>query len=403
MPPTVVLKKGHVRPVWSGHPWVFSQAIERVEGGARAGDEVRVVDPQGNALGRGFFSPRSAIPVRLLTRSDEPIDAGLVRRRIEDAIRLRESLGFPVREAGRETDAYRVVHAEGDRLPGLVVDRLGDVLAVQLGTAGLRVREAVILDVLIERFHPRAIVDRTPRALAELEGVELPRPRDEHGILWGDADVTHLGFHERGLAFEIPLSLGQKTGFYCDQRPLRARVEKLARGKRVLDAYSYVGAFALGAKRGGASHVLAVDESGPALSALGASARANGLEIEVVRSDARHAMERASRDGGFDLVLCDPPKLAPSKGSRDGALGVYRNLAASACRATTLGGTLVMSSCSGAVSLDELTRALAMGARDANVGVVVLERFFQGADHPVPAAFPEGLYLKSLIARVERL
>jgi 23S rRNA (cytosine1962-C5)-methyltransferase len=398
--PTVTLKPGHVRPVWSGHPWVFAQAIARVEGGAVAGDEVTVIDPHRTVLGRGLYTPRSAIPVRMYTRSDTPIDGALFRRRIERALAYRRELGLPSRTPGHETDAFRLVHAEGDGLPGLVVDVFGDVAAVQLNTIGIKRREGVIFDTLATTIQPRAIVDRTASALAKKEGFEAAA-----GVVRGDTSLDELRFTERGLKYAIPLALGQKTGFYLDQRALRARVEQLAHGRRVLDTFTFVGTFAMAAARGGAQEVIAVDESALSLEVGAECARLNGLEdrIKFVRDDARKALQKASEAGGFDMVICDPPKLAPSKASKDGALGAYRALAAGGCRATKPGGLLVLCSCSSAVGLDELTRALALGARDSRMHAVVFDRHFQGADHPVPASFPEGLYLKSLIARVEAL
>jgi 23S rRNA (cytosine1962-C5)-methyltransferase len=398
--PTVTLKPGHVRPVWSGHPWVFAQAIARIEGGAIAGDEVTVVDPHGTVLGRGLYTPKSAIPVRIYTRSDAPIDGALFRRRIERALAYRRDLGLPSRTPGHETDAFRLVHAEGDGLPGLVVDLFGDVASVQLNTIGIKLREGVIFDTLTSLLKPRAIVDRTVQSLAKKEGFEAGS-----GIVRGDDSLKELAFIERGLKYSIPLALGQKTGFYLDQRALRARVEQLAHGKRVLDTYTFVGTFAMAAARGGATEVTAVDESALALEVGAEHARANGLEgrVTFVRDDARRALQKASEQGGYDLVICDPPSLAPSRASREGALGAYRRLSAAGCRATKPGGLLVLSTCSSAVSLDELTRALALGARDARMHAVVFDRHFQGADHPVPASFPEGLYLKSVIARLEAL
>ena len=395
--PTVTLKPGHVRPVWSGHPWIFAQAVARIEGGAVAGDEVVVVDPQGNVLGRGLYTPGSAIPVRLYTRSDTPVDAALFRRRIERAVAHRRELGLPSRTPGHETDAFRLVHAEGDLLPGLIVDVFGDVAAVQLGTIGVKLREGVIFDALQATIGPRAIIDRTSASAARMEGFT-----PGSGVVRGDASIDRLRFVERGLKYAIPLSLGQKTGYYLDQRTLRTRVEQLAHGRRVLDLYSFVGTFAMAAARGGAREVVAVDESAVALETAAECARENGLfeRIDFVRDDARKALGRASKDP-FDLVICDPPKLAMTRAAKEGALPAYRGLAAAACRATRPGGLLVMCSCSSAVSLDDLTRAVALGALDARMQAVVFDRHFQGADHPVPAAFPEGLYLKSLIVRVE--
>jgi len=398
--PVVTLKPGHVQPVWSGHPWVFAQAIANIEGGALAGDEVRVVDPHGGFLGRGFYTPRSAIPVRMVTRDDVPIDGALIRKRIDRALAARRDLGLPSSAAGHETTAYRLIHAEGDGLPGLMVDVFDDVAVVQIGTIGMKRREGLVFDALSHALSPRAIVDRSSPNVAKMEGFEAAQ-----GVVRGDPTLAELAFHERGFSYVLPLSLGQKTGFYMDQRALRARVEQLAHGKRVLDTYAFVGSFAMAAARGGATEVVAVDESALALEVGAEQARRNGLldRIAMRRQDSRRALGEASAEGGYDLVICDPPKLAPTRGSKDGAAGAYRALAAAGCRATRAGGVLVMCSCSSAVGLGDLTRALALGARDARTQAIVFDRGFQGGDHPVPAAFPEGLYLKSLLARIEPL
>ncbi len=390
----VIIKSGHVQPVWAGHPWVFAQAIERIEGGATAGDEILVRDARGNTLGRGLYSPGSAIPVRLFTRdANTAIDGALFAARIERAIQRRDRLGLP----SAATNAVRLVHAEGDDLPGLVVDRLGDVLAIQLGTIGLKRREGLILDQLSRLLKPRAIIDRTPLTHAKTEGFS-----PTHGVLRGDSTVDTFEFTERGLKFKIPFSLGHKTGFYVDQRPLRARIEELSRGARVLDTYSFVGAVALSAARGGAREVHAVDASAPALEIGAECAALNGLaeRVSFERGDAVEVLNQAGRQGGYDVVICDPPKLAPSRAAKVRALENMRKLAASGCRATRPGGLLVVCSCSAAIGLNELTRAVALGARDVGAHALVLERFFQGPDHPVPAAFPEGLYLCSLIVEV---
>lgn len=392
--PTLRLKPGHVQPVWAGHPWIYAQAVQRVEGGATAGDEVSIVDPRGNLLGRGFYSPGSAIPVRVLVRDPKvPIDGELFRRRIAHAAQLREKTKI----ASEETTGYRVVHAEGDGLPGLIVDKFDDVVVVQLLTFGMHARADLILQAIHDVLRPKAILDRTPLNIAKHEGF-APEP----GVVRGEA-VKELHFKERGLDYRIPLDLGQKTGFYFDQRPLRTRVEALARGARVLDTYSYVGPIAMAAARGGAKEVVAVDESALALEVAAECARANGLESKITftKQDSRRALQEAAAKGGYDLVVVDPPRLAPTRSAKDQALVAYSKLAELGCRATTQGGTLILCSCSAAVDLWALTRALATGALRANVQAFVYDRAFQGADHPVSAAFPEGLYLKALLARIE--
>jgi 23S rRNA (cytosine1962-C5)-methyltransferase len=390
--PTVRLKPGHVQPVWAGHPWVYAQAIDAVDRGTTAGDEVSVIDPRGNLLGRGFYSPGSAIPVRLLVRDAKTqIDAAFFKERFEQALALRASLGLP----GDDTNGFRLVHAEGDGLPGLVVDRYGDTLAVQFGTIGMKRRESVVLEALSSVLAPKSIVDRTSQQTAKMEGFE-----PGVGVVHGESIAT-LELVERGLRFAIPLELGQKTGFYFDQRSLRARVEQLARGQRVLDTYAFVGAFAIAAARGGAREVVAVDESAAAIEVGAACAERNGVadRVKFVKDDARRALVEAR--AGYDLVIADPPRLAPTRGAREQALLAYTKLAENTCRAVRSGGLIVLCSCSAAVDLTALTRALATGATRASTQAIVLERWFQGPDHPVPAAFGEGLYLKALIARVE--
>jgi len=394
---------------------VYAQAIDRVEGATR-GDEVSVLDPRGNFLGRGFYSSGSAIPVRILVRDEKtPIDTAFFRGRIERALAARVQLGLETghthpltaqeqaaeAHGTRETTGYRLIHAEGDMLPGLIVDRFGDVLAVQFLTFGMKEREAMVLEALGQVISPRAIVDRTPAGSAKAEHF-VPAS----GVVRGAVEVNKLEFLERGLAWTIPLDLGQKTGFYFDQRSLRARVEVLARSmpgskpKRVLDAYAYVGSFGLGAARAGAE-VVCVDESALAMEIGAENARANNLanRMRFERGDARRAMQDAH--ASYDLVVVDPPRLAPTRSAREQALVMYSKLAELGCKATKPGGMLVLCSCSAAVDLNALTRALATGAVRANVSALVIERAFQGADHPVPAAFGEGLYLKAVIARIE--
>ncbi len=390
--PTIHLKPGHVQPVWAGHPWVYAQAVDRVEGGATAGDEVRVVDPRGNLMGRGFYSPKSAIVVRILVRDDKTrIDGRFFHERIGRADAWRKACELP----GPDTNGYRLVHAEGDDLSGLIVDRFGDAICVQLGTFGMKLRESLVLQALLDVVRPKTIIDRTATNIGKAEGFEAGK-----GVLLGE-DTKDLVFLERRLRYAIPIELGQKTGFYFDQRALRARIEQLAKGKRVLDSYCFVGPFAMAAARGGASEVIACDESALALEVAASCARLNGLEktMSFQRADARHLL--ADAKSSFDLVLLDPPRLASTRGGKDNALVQYTKIAELGCRAVKPGGFVAISSCSAAVDMNALVRALATGALRANREAIVVERHFQGPDHPVLAAHPEGLYLKSLLARIE--
>lgn len=408
--PTVTLKPGHVQPVWAGHPWVYAQAIAKVDPGAEGGDEVLVIDPVGKVIGRGLYSPSSAIAVRLFAFDAQvPIDEQLLRNKVQRAVLMRRAAGLPDDTPERQTNGYRLVHGEGDGLPGLIVDVYDDVLAVQFGSIGLKRRQEAVLDALEAMVEPRAIVDRTPGQIARAEGFGLDTVGANDGpVVRGDKSVTALTFMERGLRYELPLELSQKTGYYFDQRLLRARIEELVTGSSVIDACCFVGSFAMTAARAGAAKVVAVDKSKPAVEVARSCAELNGLadKIEFFVDDAGNALRRAGKNGGVDVVICDPPKLAQgsSGGSRKAqqkALKAYRKLAADACSALKPGGLLAFCSCSASVGMESLQRALAQGAKQVDRGVVVLERYFQGPDHPVPAAFPEGLYLTTLVGRVE--
>jgi 23S rRNA (cytosine1962-C5)-methyltransferase len=397
---TVHLRPGHVQPVWTGHPWVFAQAVARVDGPAPAGSVVDVLDPRGNFLGRGFFSPESAIPVRIVTRdAAEKLDEALLSSRVRRAVELRRAV-FSLPDA--QTDGFRLVHAEGDALPGLIVDAYGPVLAVQFLTIGMKQRSEAIIRALVEHTGASTVIEVASARHQKIEGFEV-----REGPVFGQS-VEHLAFRERGFAWKIPPpgapgGGGQKTGYYFDQRETRAVVEQLARGRRVLDLYSYVGGFSLASARGGASEVLAVDSSQFALDCAARTAQEAGLaeKIRFLRGDARKVMTQLAEDGRvFDLVVLDPPKLAMGARDVDEARGMYRKLNALACRLVAPGGLLVTCSCSQAMAGGEFLRVIATGARDVRREVAVLRLLGQPPDHLVPAAFPEGRYLKCVVARV---
>ena len=392
---TVRLRSGHVQPVWAGHPWVFAQAIEEVDGAPGAGDVVSVVDARGQVIGRGFWSPKSAIPVRILSRDpDEALDAAFLARRIETAAAWRKEL---VELPSAETTGYRLVHAEGDGLAGLIVDVYGKTAVVQLLTYGMKRREADIFAHVARVSGAETIFEVASDRMQRLEGFEAST-----GIVRGP-DIDRLRFLERGFEIEIGLDVAQKTGFYFDQRDNRAVVERFARGRRVLDAFSYVGAFALAAARGGAESVLAIDSSAAAIATGAAIAAHHGYvdRIEHRKDDVKRAFkELASKKELFDLAVIDPPKLAPTMRHLDQGRKAYRRLNAAALRLVRDGGILVTCSCSAAVKSGDFLRTLGLAARDANREVVLLSLGGQGPDHPVPPSFPEGRYLKCAILRV---
>ncbi len=391
----ITLRKGRIQPVWAGHPWVFAQAIHRLDGAPAAGDVVEVVDPKGKHLGRGFWSVDSAIPVRLVTRDEaEALDDLALVRRLERAKARRSAVGLP--ESG--TDGYRLVHAEGDDLPGLIVDVYRDVAVVQLLTQGMKRREDALFGAIARVTGARVVAEARGGRMQRKEGIEV-EPRVVRG-----PDLERLEFSERGFEYEIELGLAQKTGFYFDQRDNRAMVERLARGRRVLDLYSYVGPFSLAAARGGATTVHAFEGNANIVRAAATIAAKNGLgdRIEIVKQDVRKALSRLHEDGErYGLAIVDPPKLAPTARHLDRARGAYRRLNARVFGLIEPGGLVASCSCSAAMRPTELVRTLALAARDAGRRVRLLHLGQQGMDHPVPAAFPEGRYLKCAFLEVD--
>lgn len=395
---TVHLRPGFVQPLWTGHPWLFAQAVARVEGSPAAGDEVAVLDPQGNALGRGYWSPGSAIPVRILSRdAGAALDGAFLHRRIAEAAHLRRQFRLPA----PENTGYRLVNAEGDGLPGLLVDVFGDAACVQFGTAGMKRREAAVLDAVMAVAGVRRVYEVASERHQQREGFTVTE-----GLVRGDASDT-LEFTEGGIGFTVAApgreGGGQKTGYYFDQRENRAHVASLAEGCRVLDAYSYVGGFGLAAVKAGALEAVCIDSSAHALAAGGRVAQANGMadRVRYTRGDVRPALgELGSRGERFDIVVLDPPKLAHGAREVEKALGHYRKLNALGARLVAPGGFLVTCSCSGSVAPDAFLRAVASGVRDAGRDATVLAVRGAAVDHPSPAAFPEGRYLKCVVARL---
>ncbi len=393
---TIILERGRVQPVWAGHPWVFAQAIERIDGAPAAGDVVDVVDREGHYLGRGYYSPHSAIPVRIATRDqDDPLDEASIGRALDRALALRARFALP----SEATTGFRLVNAEGDGLPGLVVDVLGAVAVVQFLTLGMKRREDAVFGQLARALGVQTIVEVANERAAAREGFAA-----RTAVVRGPSP-ERIEFRERGLAFELEATITQKTGFYFDQRENRARVELLARGARVLDLYAFVGSFGLFAARGGAASVRSVDGSAPAVAMIARNAHRQGVaeRLDPVRADVRNVLaEHHQRGERFDLVVVDPPKLAPSQRHLERARAAYRRLNANAVKVTETDGVLVTCSCSAAMEVDDFVRTVTLGARDANADLTLLALGEQGPDHPSPSAFPEGRYLKCAFFRVVR-
>jgi 23S rRNA (cytosine1962-C5)-methyltransferase len=395
-PPTLYLQPGKEKPVRNRHPWVFSGAVGRVEGQPVAGDIVDVADARGAWLARGYFNARSQIVVRLLTwERDEPVDATFWRRRLATAAARRAALA-----ADPATDAYRLVYAESDGVPGLIVDRYGEWLAAQFLTAGVEAQRPLLLALLAELAAPRGVMDRSDAVARRQEGL----PPCE-GLAWGQVPPTGCAIREHGLRFPVDLLGGQKTGFYLDQRENRRLVGGQAHGGRVLNAFSFTGAFGVHALAGGAAHVTNVDSSADALAGAEAALRLNGFDpdrqAEGIAGDVFQVL-RAFRDAGqqFDLVILDPPKFARSRGDLDAAARGYKDINLLAFKLLPPGGLLATFSCSGLVTSDLFQKIVFGASADAGRDAHILARMSHAADHPLLLSFPEGEYLKGLLCRV---
>jgi 23S rRNA (cytosine1962-C5)-methyltransferase len=394
--PSVTLKRGRAKPFWYRHPWVFSGAVRDVSGAPRDGDIVDLVDDEGRFIGRGFFNSSSQIVVRVCTwDSSEAVDADFFRARIYDALRLRRDyLGLP----NPETDAYRLVHSEGDGIPGLVVDVYGRVASVQFSSVGLRRWEEEILDCLEGVLDLDSILEHPSEFSTEKEGMHA----EAKTCRGADVD-SEIVIRENGLEYEVDVRHGQKTGFFLDQRENRRLLAGLVRGRRVLDAYCYTGGFGLAAIRlGGATEVIGVDSSEGAIRLARANAERNGLDgIRFEEAEVSAFLhERAASRDLFGVVVLDPPKFARSKGDLPAAAGKYREINRQAIEVVEKGGLLVTCSCSQHLGPDAFAGILNEAAKATGRSLQVLYRRSQGPDHAVRTSCPEGEYLKFFVVRV---
>jgi 23S rRNA (cytosine1962-C5)-methyltransferase len=392
--PRVVLRPRRARPFYGRHPWVYPGAIAAVTGDPADGDEVDLVSHAGHFVARGIYNSQSKIRVRLYSWSpDTPLDRTFFRGRLADALDLRgRVLGLDGPGQG-----CRLVFSEADGLSGMTVDRYDRWLVVQFTALGLARRREMVAELLAELARPEGMYLRTERGIGRLEGLEL-----QDGPLWGQLPAEPVPVEENGLRFLVHLAEGQKTGFYLDQRDNRQAAARLARGRRVLDAFCYTGGFGLHAARAGAREVLGVDVSEPALELARANARLNGLPgVTFVRGEVfTHLAGLAEAGDRFGMVVLDPPKFARSQGAVEEALRGYRRLNTLALRLLEPGGILVTCCCTGLITLAMLLDLLAQLAAEERRAIQVLECRGQAPDHPVAVTCPETQYLKCVLSCV---
>jgi 23S rRNA (cytosine1962-C5)-methyltransferase len=402
--PHLILRGGKERPLRARHPWIFSGAVERVDDVAD-GDTVDICASDGAFLARGYYNSRSQIAARVWTFIDEPVDRDLLARRISRAARWRSELGLRFDEAAAPTTAFRLINAEADLLPGLVVDAYGSFLCLQALTAGVVRRLPEIVDCLAETLHPAGIYERSDADVRAKEGLEA-----QTGALFGAEPPALVEIREHGLRFVVDLRAGHKTGFYLDQRENRRRAAELLASisapddAAVLNSFAYSGAFGVYLARAWErATVTNLDASAPVLDLARETFARNELaaRYEQIAGDAFDVLRRF-RDSRrtFDVIVLDPPKFAHSRGQVEAACRGYKDLNLLALKLLRSGGVLFTFSCSGLLSTPLFRKVVADAALDAGQEARVIADLGHGADHPLLLSFPEGEYLKGLAIRV---
>jgi len=387
------LKKREERRIQSGHGWVFSNEIDTQQTplkGLDAGSPAILETVNGKFLAHVYTNPYSLICARVTSRrANEPFNATVIRARLQSALELRDAL--------YDEPYYRWVHSEGDFLPGLTVDRYSDNLVVQITTAGMELYRDEIIDALVTLSGATSIYLRNDGSIRELEHLPLYR----EWVVGNPIDV--LTIRENQLRFEAPAELGQKTGWFYDHRESRLQLREWVKGKRVLDLYTYLGAFGLNAAIAGASSVLAIDASQIAVDAANTNAQSNNLSqvFNAKSEDAVEAMRTLFEEGErFDVVVLDPPAFIKRRKDRDQGMRHYGLNNRLAMRLLNPGGIILSASCSQALSHEDLLQQMRLGTPKSSLGLQLLSSLRQGADHPVHASMPETLYLTGAIGRL---
>lgn len=390
----LVLKPGREKSLLRRHPWVFSGAIERTIGAPTSGETVLVRSSQGRFLAYAAYSPQSQIRARAWSfEQNDTIDAAFMVERVRRALAYRAAVLAPAIEG------CRLIHAESDALPGLVVDRYGDTAVMQCSSAGAERWREVFAAALVEHARCGRVYERSDAEVRRLEGLD-----ERSGVVLGDEPPDAIRIREGGLSLLVDVRGGQKTGFFLDQRDNRAWVGSAARDCAVLDVFSYTGGFTLAALAGGAARVTTIDSSAEALESARANAAANGFEpalVEWLEGDAFALLRRLHAEGRkFDLVVVDPPKFAPTEKHVPRAARAYKDINLWALKLLRPAGTLVTFSCSGGIDAALFQSIVAGAAVDAGVQGRIVRRLAASPDHPVALDFPEGEYLKGLVVRL---
>jgi len=387
----IILKQGRERSLLRRHPWIFSGAIHPMDEELASGSTVDLLSSDKKYLARASYSPSSKIRARAWTFEDEVVDREFFRRKIQSSLAIRQKL-----KVESQTSAYRLIYAESDGIPGIIVDKYNDMLVLQSLTAGSEYWKETFADLLLEETGLTTIYERSDADVRELEGLE-----PKVGLLRGELSSFVFTITENNLLFKVNLQSGHKTGFYLDQRNNRLRARELAKDKDVLDCFCYTGSFSVNALAGGAESVLSVDSSADALELCKENIALNDLSLDkhnAIEGDVFQLLRKfRDENRSFDIIILDPPKFAPTAAHAEKATRGYKDINLLAFKLLRHGGILITFSCSGGIDAGLFQKIVAGSALDAGVEAQIIEHLSQGADHPVSLHFPEGAYLKGLV------
>ena len=401
----VILKPDKDKPIRGFHPWIFSGAIDRLDDNYKTGDLTKVYSAKEEFLGIGYLNPRSQIAVRMLTFKDEEIDLQFFIGRMEEAKKLRDYFfnhpspsPLPEGEGKGEgiTNAYRLIHSEGDFLPGLIVDRYGDYLVAQFLTAGMEILKPVLLDALKYVFDPKAIYEHDDVDARRMEGLE-----ESTHVLYGKEPPEFIEIEECGHKFIVDIKLGQKTGFFLDQRENRRKIAGFSKSKRVLNCFAYTGGFSVYAAKAGAKSVTSVEVQERAFNNMKTNFELNGIsgsQYEFVCEDVFDHLRSDKQI--YDLIILDPPAFCKHKNQIQQAARGYKDINLYAMKRLSSGGILYTASCSSFIDPDLFQKIIFGAAKDASRNVQIIEKTSHPFDHPINIYHPEGEYLKGFFLKV---
>jgi len=384
---SLYLKKNEEKRILQGHPWVYANEVQRIEGHDKQGSIAKVYSCDGRYIGQGYINHLSKIIVRLLSRDEREIDKDFFRELIIKAKNLREEIGF--------SNSYRVIFGEADGIPGLVVDKYGDYLSLQILTLGIDVRKEMLTDILDEIFKPVGIYERSDVAVREKEGLEQFK-----GLLKGNVP-EEVEIEENGVKMLVDIINGQKTGHFLDQKENRAAIAPYVKGKRVLDCFSHSGGFALHAVKYGASEAAACDISEHAIKTIEKNAELNGFKVTTICGDVfDYLRELRLKKENFDTIILDPPAFTKNRETVKDAVRGYKDINVQAMKILKNGGYLISCSCSHFVTTEMFVEMLKDAGNNAGVSVRLLELRSQSRDHAVLLGSEESDYLKCAILKI---